>query len=88
MIASSRSQAGIIHLLLVLVIIVFVGLVLLFIFSTKLSFVDNKNPFNFLIKSNFSKNSYKNPFDKTINYNNPFTVQKRETYKNPFEGLK
>lgn len=80
------NQSGIVHLLPLLLIILIVSVVILLITGII------KNPFS---KQGLDKSSqkvkagltiqedYKNPFDTSTQYLNPFA-----TYKNPFESLK
>lgn len=76
-----NTQKGVIHLVLPLLLLLVLGAVLFFLFSTGVI----KNPFGNL--PFFGKNpakistqkEYKNPFKKETQYVNPFN-----SYKNPF----
>lgn len=75
------NQKGIIHLALPVIMLLIIGAVIFFLFSTGMI----KNPFKGLklpgqsVPKVTPKTEYKNPFKKETQYVNPF-----ETYKNPF----
>lgn len=78
----SPREAGVVHLLIPILVLLIIGAVLYFLFTQGII----KNPFSQLKLPGVNKgpevslkSEYKNPFDKDTQYVNPF-----ETYKNPF----
>lgn len=77
----SPREAGVVHLLIPLLLLLIIGAVVYFLFTTgiiknplgKLPIIGQKGP-----KVSIKK-EYKNPFNKSTQYVNPF-----QTYKNPF----
>lgn len=84
-----KNQLGVIHLLIPLLLLIIGGVV----FSAFVFFGKFNNPFPSVVdqvKKQSSqafavvlKNDYKNPFDKTSQYVNPFAQ-----YKNPFDAIR
>ena len=80
-----NSQRGVVHLVLPVILLVIIGAALFVLFSmgiiknplSKLPLVGQKQP------SVSLKSEYKNPFDKSTQYVNPF-----DSYKNPFVTAK